>query len=166
MAQKPLSHQKQTRIKQLAAQGHSHRTIAKLTGVHPSSVDTYVNLDQARQIPIQAFRTHTGDLLAENYMVGSQKLHNLLTGIKVEDILALPPDKQIRSAKDLGVLVAVLSDKLRLHEGKSTANLAHQLQVERVHKSLVWDATGGVSMSSTPVDIISQTENSKDINAS
>ena len=76
----------------------------------------------------------------------------------------LDPNQRERLLGRVVIAKAINFDKLRLQEGKSTTNLAHQLQVERVHKSLVWDATGGVSMRKDPVDIISQTENSKDLN--
>ncbi len=75
----------------------------------------------------------------------------------------LDPNQRERLLGRVVIAKAINFDKLRLQEGKSTANLAHQLQVERVHKSLEWGPGGSVGILSSPVDIISQTENSKDI---
>ncbi len=151
----------QPKALELAAKGVGPSDIAAAVGVSRNTVLRYLQRIRPELDALPAFKSRTGDILALNFAKCCSIEDKLLDYFDMEGVLDnLDPNQRERLLGRVVIAKAINFDKLRLQEGKSTTNLAHQLQVERVHKSLVWGPGGSVSMRIDPDEIIEQTEKS------
>ncbi len=149
----------QPKALELAEKGVLATDIASVVGVHRTTVSDYLRRVLPEFDALHSFKDRLGDSLMLSLARLSDLEDKLLILLNDGDVLAtLDHNQKERLLGRVVIAKAINFDKLRLQEGKSTANLAHQLQVERVHKSLEWGPGGSVSMRSFPVEITSQTE--------
>ena len=134
-----------------------------MVGVNATTVQRYLHRIRPELDALPAFKSRTGDILALNFAKCCSIEDKLLDYFDMEGVLDnLDPNQRERLLGRVVIAKAINFDKLRLQEGKSTANLAHQLQVERVHQSLEWGPSGSVSMRINPNEIIEQAEKPND----
>ena len=131
-----ISPQKQARIRELAAQGHSKRNIAKLTGLGHGTVDKYCAIDEAQAVQVKAFKSNLSTLLHKSLLSGMVVQQKLLDSLNEEDIGSLSISDKRQLIRDLSVVNGTIYDKIRLQDGKSTVNSSHQIQLTAVHDSM------------------------------
>jgi predicted transcriptional regulator len=131
-----ISPQKLTRLKKLAAEGHSKSSIAKLTGLGHGTIDKYVSIDEAQSLSIKSFKGNLSSLLHQSLLSGMQIQQKLLDSLNDEDIGDLSISDKRQLIRDLSVVNGTIYDKIRLQDGKSTVNSSHQIQLTAVHDSM------------------------------
>ncbi len=155
-SRQPTKRTTKQRVAALKASGCSNIEIGKALQLHRDTVAKYLHEIAQAKLVLRAFRETLGECLYADLLFGMTLKYKLLTSLTPEDLTAMSLTDKRGLIRDLAISNGVTYDKLRLHEGKSTTNLAHQLQVERVHKSLRWGSAGSVSMSINPDDITTQ----------
>jgi hypothetical protein len=121
----------------LAAKGVNPTDIAAVVGVHRTTVSDYLRRALPEFEALQAFRDRLGD----SFVLSLARLTNLedklLTLLDKEDVLAtLTPSEKERLLGRVSIAKGIVFDKLRLHEGKSTANNSHEIQLRMVHQEM------------------------------
>ena len=153
-----LSSQKQTRIRQLAQDGHSKHMIAKLTGVSYPTVDKYVALNDAREGTTKALKASTSPLLHELLGLSMHFQHKLLTSLGGEDISSWSVTDKRQMLRDNSIVFGTIYDKIRLQDGKSTANNSHEIQMQVVHKDMPVPLVSSGPVRSAPENITTQSD--------
>lgn len=152
----PLSQPKINRLKTLAAQGHSKYSIAKLTGVSRNTIDKYLAFDQGRLAPLGQLKKHTSDLLHELLGSAMSLQSKVLTSLNGEDISSLSVIDKRQLMRDTSIVLGTIYDKIRLQDGKSTANNSHEIQMSVVHKEMPVPTVSSGPVRSAPEDITTQ----------
>ncbi len=135
----------------LAKKGVGPTDIATVVGVHRTTISDYL----ARVLPefqaLHSFRTHLGDSFTLSLAQLSDIEHKLLVLLNDEDVLAtLTPSERHSLLGRISIAKGIVFDKLRLHEGKSTSNNSHELQLRQAHASLPFPTTSGGGVGDNP----------------
>jgi len=127
----------QPKALELAAKGVGPSDIAAAVGVSRNTVLRYLQRVAPELDALHTFRDRLGDTLVLNLAKCMDLEDKLLTLLNDEDVLStLSTGEKERLLGRVTIAKGVAFDKLRLQEGKSTSNSAHQLQVEHAHKAL------------------------------
>ena len=129
------------RVAELKASGFSNIEIGKALHLHRDTVATYLGEIAQKKLVLQAFRSNLGECLNADLLFGMVLKYKLLTTITDEDIAHMTVADKRQLLRDLSVSNGILFDKLRLHEGKSTSNNSHELQLRQAHASLPFPTT-------------------------
>ena len=123
----------------LASRGVNQRDIASTLGIHVNTVHRYLQRIKPEMEQIQTFKDQTGNVLALTLARCCSILDKLLIYYDNEDVLGgLSPTERERLLGRVAIAAGITFDKLRLHEGKATRHLSHQIQLTEVHKSLTF----------------------------
>jgi len=130
----------------LAKKGVSQKDIASVVGVSRHTVQAYLQRIRPEIAALSTFREHLGDVLALTLAKVTDLEDKVLDALNDEQVLAtLTTAEKERLLGRLSIAKGITYDKLRLHEGKSTSNNSHQIQLTQVHKSLTFtDASSGM----------------------
>ncbi len=131
------------RVAELKASGFSNIEIGKALHLHRDTVATYLGEIAQKKLVLQAFRSNLGECLIADLLFGMVLKYKLLTTITDEDIAHMTLAEKRQLLRDLSVSNGILFDKLRLHEGKSTANSSHEIQLKQAHASLPFPTSSG-----------------------
>ena len=127
----------QQKVAALAAKGVSQKDIASVVGVSRHTVQAYLQRIRPEMAALSTFREHLGDLLALTLAKVIDLEDKVLDALNNEQVLAtLTTAEKERLLGRLAIAKGITYDKLRLHEGKSTSNNSHEVQLTMVHKSL------------------------------
>ena len=129
------------RVAELKASGFSNIEIGKALHLHRDTVATYLGEIAQKKLVLQAFRSNLGECLNADLLFGMVLKYKLLTTITDEDIAHMTLAEKRQLLRDLSVSNGILFDKLRLHEGKSTSNNSHEIQLKQAHASLPFPTT-------------------------
>jgi len=124
------------RVAELKASGFSNIEIGKALHLHRDTVATYLGEIAQKKLVLQAFRSNLGECLIADLLFGMVLKYKLLTTITDEDIAHMTLAEKRQLLRDLSVSNGILFDKLRLHEGKSTSNNSHEIQLKQAHATL------------------------------
>ena len=104
---------------------------------HTSTITRFLQKIGPELDALPSFNAHIGKISALNLGMCMDLEYKLLTLLNDEAALAtLSTGEKERLLGRVTIAKGVAYDKLRLQEGKSTSNSAHQLQVEHAHKAL------------------------------
>lgn len=110
------------------AAGLTHKEVAVLHGVAPSSVTRFLERFSIQQANTERYKKHRADVFAFTGSKASAVVDSILDSIG-EDIengvlAALEPRIKAGIARDLSVVKGVYFDKERLERGQSTQNVS------------------------------------------
>ena len=93
---------------------------------------------------IQTFNDQTGNVLALTLARCCSILDKLLIHYDNEAVLGgLSAAEKERLLGRVAITTGIIFDKLRLHEGKSTSNNSHEIQLREAHATLPFPASSG-----------------------
>ena len=124
------------RVAELKASGFSNIEIGKALHLHRDTVATYLGEIAQKKLVLQAFRSNLGECLIADLLFGMVLKYKLLKSLSEEDINSLSVADKRQLLRDLSVSNGISYDKLRLHEGKSTSNNSHEIQLRDAHRTL------------------------------
>ena len=126
----------------LAKKGVRPSDIAVVVGVHRTTVSDYLQRVLPEFQALHSFRNHLGDSFTLSLAQLSDIEHKLLVLLNDEDVLStLTPSERHSLLGRISIAKGIVYDKLRLHEGKSTSNNSHEIQLKQVHRDLRFPTT-------------------------
>ena len=126
----------------LAKKGVGPTDIAAVVGVHRTTVSDYLRRVMPEFEALHSFRDRLGDSFSLSLAHLTDLEHKLLVLLNDEDVLAtLTPLEKERLLGRVTIAKGIVYDKLRLHEGKSTSNNSHEIQLKQVHATLPFTTT-------------------------
>ncbi len=136
----------QSKAVELAEKGVNQHDIASALHVHVNTVHRYLQRIKPEMAQVQTFKDQTGNVLALTLSRCCSVLDRLLIHYDDEDALSgLSESEKERVLGKIAITLGILFDKWRLHEGKSTVNASHQIQLTQVHKALKFGPTPSLS---------------------
>lgn len=124
----------------LAKKGVGPTDIAAVVGAHRTTVSDYLRRVLPEFAALHSFRDRLGDSLALSVARLADLEDKLLKALNNEDVLStLTVGEKERLLGRVTIAKGINFDKLRLHEGKSTVNSSHRIQLENVHRKLYMD---------------------------
>jgi hypothetical protein len=128
----------------LAARGVNHQDIASALHVHKNTIFRYLQRIKPEMAQIQTFNDQTGNVLALTLARCCSILDKLLIHYDNEAVLGgLSAAEKERLLGRVAITTGIIFDKLRLHEGKSTSNNSHEIQLREAHATLPFPASSG-----------------------
>ena len=125
------------RIAELKAGGFSNVEIAKALDLHRDTVAKYLGEIAEKKAVVQQFRQLLGDGLNVDLLFGMILKAKVLKSLSEEDLSAMSVSEKRQLLRDLAVSTGITYDKIRLHEGKSTSNNSHEIQLKMVHQEML-----------------------------
>jgi hypothetical protein len=108
-----------------------------VVNVHVNTVQMFLQRIRPELDALQAFKAHTGDVLALNFAKCCSLEDKLLSYYDNEDLLAnLSAGEKERLLGKVTIAKGVGYDKWRLETGKSDQKFSHEIQVNIVHQQL------------------------------
>ncbi|MEX2493929.1 MAG: hypothetical protein WD425_19480 [Nitrospirales bacterium] len=121
----------------LAGKGVPPSDIAAMVGVSGHTIRRYLQRVAPELEALRTFKDRLGDSLALTLAKCSDLEDKLLDALNDETVLAsMSTTEKERLLGKVTITKGVTYDKLRLHEGRSTHNSSHRIQVEMVHKTM------------------------------
>ena len=147
----------------LASKGVGHSDIAAMVGVHRTTVCDYLRRIAPELQALKTFRDRLGDTLTLTLANYSDLEDKLLTQLNDEDVLStLTPSEKERLLGRVSIAKGIVFDKLRLHDGKSTSNNSHEIQLHMVHKDMLPPLVSSGVVRSAPEHITAHTEKAEE----
>lgn len=87
-------------------------------------------------LSLKSFRHALSECLNADLLLGMTLKHKLLISLNNEEVGSLSVTDKRQLIRDLSISNGTTFDKIRLHEGKSTTNNLHQIQINMVHEGL------------------------------
>jgi len=127
----------QSKALDLAGRGVNHQDIASALHVHKNTIFRYLQRVKPELAQIQTFNDQTGSVLSLVLARCCSILDKLLVYYDDEHVIGgLTAAEKERLLGRVAITTGIIFDKLRLHEGKSTSNNSHELQLRQAHASL------------------------------
>jgi len=127
---------------ELVENGASYKEAGRAVGVHHNTIGLYLQNIEKEKCSLGAFKDTLGDTMKIALGKMSAIEDKLLDIFAGKDILqGMTSNERVSLYGRLGVSKGIIFDKLRLHEGKSTSNNSHEIQLKQAHASLPFPST-------------------------